>query len=269
MIRLIALDVDGTLLDPAGQITQEVKQAIAQARAQGVKVVLATGRSGQETADFAARAGCDSLAACLGGAILLDTETQYHVRRWDMPHESGRKALALCLNREIELMIFAEDKILLDPFSKQSQLKTFPFDVFHQAAIVTEDPLGYLEEHQLSLTKIHGDYNPQAYPMAEFAALGGLETTCSNDHDFELVPAGVSKGRTLALMAVMYNLALDECAAVGDSENDMSMLKVVGYPVAMGNAAQQVKDAAKYVTASNAENGAAKAILHILELNQQ
>ena len=62
MIRLIALDLDGTLLDPAGQITDETKAAIAQARQAGIKVVLSTGRSVQEAADFSAQAGCDNLS---------------------------------------------------------------------------------------------------------------------------------------------------------------------------------------------------------------
>lgn len=269
MIRLIALDLDGTLLDPQGQITAPVKEVIAQARERGVRVVLATGRSGQEAADFVRQAGCDSLAACLGGAILLDTDTGRHIRRWDMPLESGRKALALCLNKGIELMIFAGDQILLDPFSKQSQLTTFPYEVFHRTAVVTEDPLGYLEEHQLPLTKLHGDLNPAAYPLKEFSALPGLELTSSNDHDFELVPLGVSKGRTLELLAEMYGISLRDCAAVGDSENDLSMLRAVGLPVAMGNAAQMVKDAAKFVTGTNAQDGVAGAIRHILALNQE
>ncbi len=269
MIKLIALDLDGTLLDPQGKLTQQTKDAIAEARAQGVKVVLATGRSGQEAADFAKQAGCDTMAAAVGGAVLLDTETLYHIRRWDMPRESGRKALELCLNKEIELMIFAEDKILLDPFSKQSQLTTFPCEVFHREAIVTEDPLAYLEEHDMELTKIHADQNPAVYPLQECAALPGLELTSSSPRDFEVMPAGAGKGRALALMGVLYSLALDEIAAVGDSENDLSMLQAVGYPVAMGNACQKVKDVAKFVTDSNAEDGVAKAIRHILALNQQ
>lgn len=269
MIRLIALDVDGTLLTPEGQITQATKDAIAQAREQGVKVVLATGRSGQETSDFARQAGCNQLAVSLSGALIVDTDTGYHVRRWDIQHQSGRKALELCLNKDIQLMIFAGDQIVLDPFSKQSQLKTFPFEVFHNTAVVVDDPLAYLEEQQLPLTKIHGDLNPEVYPLAEFDQLAGVEYTRSNDHDFELVPAGVNKGRALALLALMYDLALEDCAAVGDSDNDLAMLRAVGYPVAMGNGAQSVKDVAKFVTDTNREEGVAKAILHILEQNRK
>ena len=185
-----------------------------------------------------------------------------------MLRQSGRKALELCLNKQIELMIFAEDKILLDPFSKQSQLTTFPCEVYHNTAIVTEDPLAYLEEHDLELTKIHGDWNPAAYPLEELAQLPGLELTSSSDRDFEVLPAGAGKGRALALLGVLYSMALDEIAAVGDSENDLSMLRAVGYPVAMGNANQKVKDAGKWITATNAEEGVAKAIYHILEQNK-
>lgn len=267
MIKLIALDVDGTLLTPDGQITQATRQAIAKAREQGVMVVLSTGRSGQETADFVRRAGCDPIAVSLSGGLLLDTENMYPIRRWDIPAQVAEQVLQLCLNREIELMIFAGEQILVDPFSKQSLLQTFPFEVFHSTAVVTEDPLAYLREHQLPLTKIHGDRNPAAYPLEEFDRLSGVERTSSSDHDFELMPAGASKGRALALLALMHDIALDECAAVGDSENDLSMLRAVGYPVAMGNGAQAAKDAARYITATNRQEGVAQAILHILEQN--
>ena len=72
MIRLIALDLDGTLLDPAGRITQASKDAIARARAAGVRVVLNTGRPIQEAVWFAGEAGCDALLSCLGGAAVVD-----------------------------------------------------------------------------------------------------------------------------------------------------------------------------------------------------
>ena len=252
MIRLIALDLDGTLLDPAGQITDETKAAIAQARQAGIKVVLSTGRSVQEAADFSAQAGCDNLSVCLGGAVLSDNATGAHLRRWDIPADVSRKALELCLNRDIELMIFAGEQIVLDPFSQQSLSKTFPYPVFHNAAVVSQDPIAYLEEHDLPLTKIHGDWNRPAYPLEELSQLHGVELTSSNDHDFELVPAGVNKGRTLALLALLWGIPLDQCAAVGDSENDLAMLQAVGTPIAMGNGCEAVKAAARHIAPDNA-----------------
>ena len=143
MIRLIALDLDGTLLDPAGRITQASKDAIARARAAGVRVVLNTGRPIQEAVWFAGEAGCDALLSCLGGAAVVDGVRGETLRRWDMLEESGRRALELCLGREIELMIFAGEEIVVDPFSKESLSRTYPFPIFHSAAVVAEDLRGY------------------------------------------------------------------------------------------------------------------------------
>ena len=86
-----------------------------------------------------------------------------------------------------------------------------------------------------------------------------------NDHDFELVPAGVNKGRALALLALMWGIPLERCAAVGDSANDLEMLQAVGCPIAMGNAAPQVQAAAVRTVADNGHDGAAQAILSCLE----
>ena len=269
MIKLIALDLDGTLLNSAEEITQETKDAISQAQAQGIKVVLATGRSVQEAMDFGAKAGCDNLAVCVGGAVLADLPSGTHVRDWEMPSWVWPEALKLCLNRNIELMLFAGDQIVVDPFSKQSQEKTFPNEVFHREAVVVEDPLAYMQEQGLALLKIHGDWNPGGYPLDELRALYGIEVISTNGRDFEVLPRNAHKGRALALLAVMYGFALDEVAAVGDGMNDAAMLEVVGYPVAMGNASPELKKMAKYVTASNDEEGVAQAIRHILDMNAQ
>ena len=269
MVRLIALDLDGTLLTSDGQITQASKEAIAKAQEKNIRVVLATGRSCAEAAAFSRQAGCDLLSAALGGAALVDTKTEHTLRSWTIPEDSARKALELCLGREIELMIFAGDQILVDPFSHKSLLKTFPCQVFHDAAIVTEDPIAYMEEHQLPLLKIHGDQNPGAYPLEELSALPGVSLTRSNDHDFELVRKGVDKASTLALLAMLCGIPLQDCAAVGDSDNDLSMLQAVGFPVAMGNGCAAVREAAQYVTADNDHDGVAQAIEHFLEYNEK
>jgi len=265
MIKLIALDLDGTLLNERGGLTQASRDAVAAARAAGVRVVLATGRPAPEAAWFAREAGCDELAVCLGGAALVQARTGEILFRQDIPEPSGRRALELCLGREIELMIFAGDQILVDPFSKASLLRTYPYAAFHDAAVVTEDPLAYMAGRGLPLTKLHGDWAPGNYPLRELSALPGVALTASNARDFEVVAGGVDKGRALGLLAERYGLTLEDCAAVGDSDNDLAMLRAVGAPIAMGNASQAVKEAAVWVAPSNREEGAAAAILRCLE----
>ena len=160
----------------------------------------------------------------------------------------------------MELMIFAGEAIVLDPYSKKRLMEYYPFPAFHDNAVVTGDPVAYIEEHGLPITKLHGDGRPEHYPLKELAALEGVELTASNDRDFEVVAAGVGKGRTLALMSMLRGVPLERCAAVGDSANDLSMLEVVGTPIAMGNAGPEVKTAARHVAPDNAHEGVAEAI---------
>ena len=130
--------------------------------------------------------------------------------------------------------------------------------------MVADDPLAYLAERRLPLTKLHGDQAPGRYPLDELAALSGVQLTAANAHDFELVAAGVDKGRALAMIALLYGVPLDRCAAVGDSDNDLAVLRAVGTPIAMGNAAPQVKAACRLTVPSNGEDGVAQAILSCL-----
>ena len=93
MVKLISLDLDGTLLDPGGRVTSAAKAAIAKARAAGVRVVINTGRPAPEAFWFVKEAGCDALVSALGGALLIDSATGKTIRRWDIPEPAARRAL--------------------------------------------------------------------------------------------------------------------------------------------------------------------------------
>ena len=264
MIKLISLDLDGTLLGPDGDLAPGAPEAIAKARAAGLRVVLNTGRPMTEAGDFARRAGCDSLVSCLGGALLGDARTGAELRRWDIPQPWGYRALEICLGRGLEITIFSGTRVVLDPFSRESLRRTYPYPEFHRQALVAEDPLAFMRERGMPVTKIHGDWGP--CPRAELEGLEGLELTTSTPTDFEIIPRGVNKGSTLALIALMYGIPLEQCAAVGDSENDLPMLEAAGLSIAMGNAPEHVRAAARLVAPANSDGGVVRAILGCLKL---
>ena len=182
-----------------------------------------------------------------------------------MPEPSARRALELCLSWDVQLMIFAGSEVLVEPAYKKFLETHYPFPAFHEAATVTEDLWGCMKAHKLPLVKIHGEISGARPPVGELMALPDVTLTTSSTHDFELTAGGADKGAALAVIAARYGIPLDQCAAVGDSENDLGAFRVVGLPIAMGNAPENVKAAAARIAPSNGEEGAAWAVLSCLE----
>lgn len=265
MIKLISLDLDGTLLDPKGRITTASKAAIAKARAAGLRVVINTGRPAQEGVFFAREAGCDLLVSGAGGGLVVDGETGRTVRRWDVPEPTARRAVELCLSWDAGLLIYAGSEILVTAAYKKEMEVWYPFPAFHEAVTVTGDFLGYMEEHRLPLVKIHGEKGSGCCPAEQLAALPDVNFTTSSAHDFEITAGGADKGAALAVIAGQYGVPLDQCAAVGDSENDLGAFRAAGTPIAMGSAPEHVKNAAVRIAPSHREEGAAWAVLSCLE----
>lgn len=266
MVRMIALDVDGTLLTSDGTLTEGTARAIRAAREQDVRVVLSTGRSAPEAVWLTRMAGCDNRAVCLGGAAIADMADGRHLRRWDIPEALAAPVLELLRGKELASMVFAGEVNLLDSYSSQVYHKTYPYPAYLDTTVVEDDLAGWLARHGQPLTKIHAQGDPAAFPplLEALGRMPGLALTSSGADNFEVVADGVDKGRALCLLASEWGIAPSEIAAIGDSDNDLAMLRAVGCPVAMGNASREVKEAASSVTASNDEEGAAKAILRLI-----
>ena len=128
-----------------------------------------------------------------------------------------------------------------------------------------EDIALWLKAHRCPLPKIHAEGAPELFPplLEKLGKLPGLTLTSSgrdNFANFEVLAEGVDKGRALRLLGEEWGISPEETAAIGDSDNDLAMLRAVGCPVAMGNASDGVKAVCALVTESNDEDGAAKAI---------
>ena len=156
MYRLIALDIDGTLIDPEGRVSPANRAAIADARAAGTAVVLCTGRSWQESEELAEEAGCGRKLVCQGGAALADLDERRNTRIWEIPKEAAR-ALTERLEREpLGLMLFAGERVLVNPPAEEI-FSSYPCDGYHRVKEVVEHPADYLRTHDLplSLSLIH------------------------------------------------------------------------------------------------------------------
>ena len=267
MIRLIALDVDGTLLTSKGTVPEGAVRAIRAAREKGVRVVIATGRSAQEAVWLTGLAGCDDRAVVLGGAAVCDAVSGRFLRRWDIPGESAARVLEILRGQPLYSMVFAGEANLLDPSSYSYFERNYRYPAYMDSTVVAEDVAAWIREHGAQLTKIYAQGGPEAFPplVEGLRKLPGVALTSSGSNNFEVVPAGADKGKALCLLAAEWGIAPENVAAIGDSDNDLAMLRAVGWPVAMGNASDEVKAAARLVTDTNDRDGVAKAIWKLIE----
>jgi Cof subfamily protein (haloacid dehalogenase superfamily) len=266
-IRLIAIDIDGTLLGSRGRIPDENIAAIDEALAAGLHVVLVTGRS----FPFA-RAVAGGLPASISlivsnGAIERTLDGRTIARRL-LPREAAgrvlartmrfRQASAILFDREAEGHVVAESMDWDHPYRRGYWERHRHF-IGHAAPLevaLTEDPIQVM-------------FNGDVATMRDvFAAVQGTEgvfvsRTEYESRDFSLVDVtapDATKGHALAWRAAQLGVSARQVMAIGDNLNDLEMLQFAGVPVVMGNAVEALRDRGWHETATHDEAGVARAI---------
>lgn len=263
--RLLALDLDGTLLNSQKQITPAVRKAIEWVKARGVHVVLSTGRIVGEAAEFAREIGCEDKMVTAGGAAIATASDEHILKSWAMPCDIGAQAVAAVQDLPVRVMIYVGEKIFINPFSDRDFIVNYRVEGFHANKVVLDDIAGTIRSRGLNVTKIYaiGERADLDKALETIRSLSGITITSSGSDNFEVMPAGVDKGTALVQLGEMLGVAPEEMAAIGDSDNDAAMLRVVGMPVAMGNADPALQQLARYVTADCDHDGVAQAIYHL------
>ncbi len=270
MIRLIALDVDGTLLDSRWQVPEANRRALAEATARGVEVVLVTGRRFEFT-----RAVIDQLEGpitlIVNNGALIKTRGGATVVRHVLPAATARRVLeataafreaaALVFDRTIGPEVVYERLDSTDPHrvSYFARNRAFIGAVDPLEAALTEDPLQVMftgtVESMRGLARVlrgTGIAGEVAVAMTEYAA-----------RDFSLVDVtckGCTKGSTLAEWAAHRGVPREAVLAIGDNLNDREMLEFAGHAVVMGNAVPELQTQGWPVTLTNDECGVAAAL---------
>ncbi|MDQ3346519.1 MAG: Cof-type HAD-IIB family hydrolase [Acidobacteriota bacterium] len=267
-IRLLALDIDGTILDSDGQVPDANRDAIARAIDAGVEVVLATGRR----YDFA-RAIVEQLPAPLtlilsNGAIVktLAGETLFRdllprdVARGVLARvPQHRKSAAVVFDRPREGQVVYEEIDWSHPRHERFFASNRPFlrEVSPLEACLTEDPIQVMFSGGcVEMRTLFDELQPSASHFA-------VSLTQYEHRDFSLVDvvrAGCSKGSALCTWSERRGFGRHEVMAIGDNLNDLPMLEFAGTPVLMGNALDELKARGWHVTGTNDEAGVAGAI---------
>ena len=228
MIKLVAIDLDGTLLNEQKLISDENKQALAQAKQQGVKIVLCTGRPLAAMAHYLQELGLvdeGDYSITFNGGLVQKNDTGEIMEKKVM-----EVSLYNVLNKLLQFQP-ADISDITDEF------------VLNKAVIAYDQ-----EELDPKIKEIPAEFH-EMYEIIKTRSML-----------LEFMPKGVTKAYGISLLAKDLGLKQEEIMAIGDEENDLPMIQYAGLGVAMENAVPFVKEAADFVTASNEENGVAKVI---------
>jgi len=285
MIRCIATDMDGTLLTATQQITLENREAIRKALEKGVEVVVATGRSYQEAKFVLEEAGIRLPMICVNGAEVR-SKTGEIVSSNPLKKEQARQAALRLVENGVYFEVYTnegtftedEDKaisIIVDIFSTANpevpidQIVDAAEERVHKGLVRKIDHYDRLfEQNQYEIYKLLAfSLDPEKLEAANVALkeIQGLAISSSGSENIEITSLDAQKGVALEKFVTSRGITLEETMALGDNFNDVSMLKRVGKPVAMGNAVDEIKTLCGEVTHTNEESGVGKAIMAVLE----
>lgn len=259
-IRVIVLDVDGTLLDSKHELTPRVEKALRAAAEKGVQVVLATGKTRASMLKTIDHLGLKTPGIYLQGLAIYDGDGEL---RHQMTLDAGlaRQVLTFAEDRGYIMVAYSGERILARVYNKEVEEG---LTVHHELAPEVVGPLQNLLEH-MAFNKLIACGEPKAVTALRWqlnAQIGGAARLMQAGIPtmLEILPPGGSKGTALKLLLKDMKIAPENVMAIGDAENDIEMIQLAGIGVAMGHAHQPVKDAADYVTGTNDEDGVAQAI---------
>ncbi len=278
-IRLVALDLDGTLLNSRGELSGRNRAAIAEARRRGVSVALVTGRRFRDARPLALELGLDVPVIAHNGALTKHARTLETVAALLMPAEAARAVVRLGRAHGADALVSddhtGEGVLLYDHISEGNtalaKYIAWSRRVVGEGAAASIQQVESLEDY-LDHDPLHVAFSGGCAAMERLgelmaAELGGAVKqllTLYPKPDFALLDVlhpSASKGAGLAAVAAEQGVAREEIMAVGDNFNDLEMLEYAGTGVLMGNAEPPLRARGDfYPTATNDEDGVAEAI---------
>ncbi|MED2942562.1 Cof-type HAD-IIB family hydrolase [Bacillus swezeyi] len=237
-VKLVALDMDGTLLNDEQTISDENRKAIKEAEEKGVYVVISTGRTLMTCRELAESLELSSFLITANGSEIWDSSFNL-VERQLLHPDHVQMMWDLRNTHNTDFWASSVDKVWRGEFPEDIQsyewLK-FGFDI--------------------------SDDDVRNRVLEELKKNKELEVTNSSPTNIEVNALGINKAAALAKVSERLGFTMENVMAVGDSLNDIAMIKEAGLGVAMGNAQDIVKETADWITDQNTEHGVAKAIRH-------
>ncbi|MGP6140282.1 Cof-type HAD-IIB family hydrolase [Jeotgalibaca sp. A127] len=266
MIKLVAIDIDGTLVNEKKIMTEKVKKTIHAAMDQGVKIVLCTGRPISGIRPYLEELGMfaeDDFVISQNGAVITRTDTEEIIEVWPFEKNAVEKLYDFGKDFSADFLVMNEEKFyLIVPEKNQKAMRP---------ALISEGETVRMAVDTTTIGGLEGEFVKVLF-FGETAEIDEVEAavpsefrddfsvTRSQTYLLEIAAKGINKGTALTKLAQDLGFEREEVMAIGDGNNDYHMIKAAGLGVVMENGTDYLKSVAKELTLSNENDGVAHAI---------
>lgn len=265
-------DMDGTLLNSKGIITEENLIALKKLELSGVEVILASGRVGPMMKPFSEQLELKGHTISCNGGLITNIKSGEILYSNIMDKDIVIKIINYCFKNNVNFLVYAANLV----FSNKSNPLAKKYEYFNKTLSNNlRFPINYIDCDTiknidnidiLKVLLICKDQNQVELLENIFSKHNTLSVVSSANGLLDIMGSNTSKGNALKFLAKKLNVDLDNVIAFGDNYNDIEMLECVGLPIAMGNGVDSLKVKSKYVTKSNNESGIAYAINNLILL---
>jgi hypothetical protein len=261
-VALVVSDVDGTLLDPEKNLSPGAPAAVERLQQAGIRFTIASARPPRLTYPLLRDLHVSGPSACFNGALLIDPDCNI-LHQLPMTSTDAQTVADHIRKSLLDLWVYTDTNwYVSNPDGPH---------VEHQEALMQckAAPLLSYDMSQLHVLKLVGvsdDYGAVQRAQFELDHLFGvaISATRSSDYYLDVTHADANKGTVILMLSKMWNIPTQQIATIGDMPTDVLMFRQSGVSIAMGNATDEVKAQATYVTKSNLEDGFAYAIEHFI-----
>lgn len=262
MIRLVFIDIDGTLLDSNRNVTENTKKEISRCLKRNIKIVLTSGRSRFETINYQREINSSPYVISSNGADVYDIATEKEIYTNPIPKEIVKELLKYIQDNDCKIRFNYDSEMAINKAfyeDEKNLIKTI--DELICIANTRKIVQCMIADKKIEKVMMFKEYLKRCIPSVkienESKRLMNLELKPSGNYFCDITTSNVTKGKSVRELCKYLKINEEEIAVIGDGNNDISMFEITPNSVAMGNASLIVKEKANYITDTNDEEGVA------------
>ncbi len=263
-------DMDGTLLNSDGLISIDNERALKKLQEIGIEVIIASGRTDLMMKSYIKQLKLKGHIICCNGGLVKKIETGEVVYKKTIDKKIAEKVIKYCFENAVNFLVYTIDMVYSNSENQRAKYYESLNSSLSQEFRIPIDYIEYvdidkvLEKDIFKVLIIEKDDKRKDSIARHFSDVAELAVVTSAKGLLDIMASGVSKGDAIKKLSEELKIDLQQVIAFGDNYNDLEMFEVVGFPVAMENAVEEIKSHSKFITCSNDESGVAYAIENLI-----